>query len=341
MKTDSNDEIDLIGIFKKLYNSIKLIFYIFIVFVSIGFFVAFLSPTKYSSSTIFIPQNQETSSSSLSGVASLVGINLGNSNFGGEIPSSMYPKIAESPSYKLLLLSEIIDVEKKLTLREYINLNYDLNYENLGNTSSLEISELDEECFEILDEILSISVNQKDGFVTLSSSMEVARYSAIIVIKAREILQKTIIENKIESARQNLIFSLKQLDEKKILFNEIQSKIAYFSDSNLNSVNSFVINEKGKLEAEFEIINAVVTELSKQVEQAKLQVKKDTPVFSTIKEAVIPNKKSSPKRAQIIVIFGFLGFIFSVLYTLYFESIIKFFKAITNSWFGIIIEKSL
>ena len=49
------------------------------------------------------------------------------------------------------------------------------------------------------------------------------------------------------------------------------------------------INEKNKLEAEFQIINAVVTELSKQVEQAKLQVKKDTPVFSTIKEAIIPN----------------------------------------------------
>ena len=46
--------------------------------------------------------------------------------------------------------------------------------------------------------------------------------------------------------------------------------------------------------AEFGIINAVVSELSKQVEQAKLQVTKDTPVF-TIREAVIPNKKS-PKK---------------------------------------------
>ena len=83
---------------------------------------------------------------------------------------------------------------------------------------------------------------------------------------------------------------------KKLEFDEIQSKLAYFSDSNLNTVNSFVNNEKDKLQAEFQIINAVVTELSKQVEQAKLQVTKDTPVFSTIKEAIIPNKKLVQKE---------------------------------------------
>ena len=77
----------------------------------------------------------------------------------------------------------------------------------------------------------------------------------LLAKNAKEILQKIIIENKIESARQNLIFSEKQLNEKKIEFDEIQSKLAYFKDSNLNLVNSFVINEKDKLEAEFQIIN--------------------------------------------------------------------------------------
>ena len=38
----------------------------------------------------------------------------------------------------------------------------------------------------------------------------------------------------------------------------IYSKLAFFSDSNLNTVNTFVLNEKNKLESEFEIINSVV-----------------------------------------------------------------------------------
>ncbi len=109
MNTKINDEIDLIEILKEIYNSRKKVFFSSSLFLIIGIAVALLTPVKYSSSTVFIPQNQDSSSSSLSGVASLVGINLGNSNFGGDIPSSMYPQISKSPKFKRILLSEIID----------------------------------------------------------------------------------------------------------------------------------------------------------------------------------------------------------------------------------------
>ena len=77
--------------------------------------------------------------------------------------------------------------------------------------------------------------------------MPVAEYSAIVANHQEKYLQNIIIENKIETARQNLKFSENQLTEKKQEFDDIQSKLAYFSDSNLNTVNSFVINEKDKL----------------------------------------------------------------------------------------------
>ena len=88
--------------------------------------------------------------------------------------------------------------------------------------------------------------------------MPVAEYSAIVAKFSRENLQRINIENKIETARQNLIFSEKQLVEKKMEFDELQSKLANFSDSNIYAVNSFVINEKNKLEAEFQIIFGIV-----------------------------------------------------------------------------------
>jgi hypothetical protein len=127
-------------------------------------------------------------------------------------------------------------------------------------------------------------------------------YSAIVAKSAKEILQNIIIENRIQSARENLSYVQEQLAEKKLEFDKIQNELTYYSDSNLNSINSFIINKKNKLEAEFKIISDVVTDLSIKVEQAKLQVTKDTPVFSTIKEAVIPNKKYSPKRVLVIAI---------------------------------------
>ena len=117
MNTQMNDEIDIIRILKKIYNNWKTIIYSSIIFVIIGITVALLSPVKFSSSKIFIPQSQESSTSSLSGVANLVGINLGVSSSGGDIPPSMYPQISKSPKFKRLLLDKVIN--KKNTYQDY------------------------------------------------------------------------------------------------------------------------------------------------------------------------------------------------------------------------------
>ena len=106
--------------------------------------------------------------------------------------------------------------------------------------------------------------------------------------------------------------------------------MAYFNDSNLNLVTSSVINEREKLEAEFQIINAVMIELSKQVEQSKLQVSEDKPVFSIIKEASMPVERSSPKRTRMVLIYGFIGLLASILYTLIKRPVIEIMKEINS-----------
>ena len=106
--------------------------------------------------------------------------------------------------------------------------------------------------------------------------------------------------------------------------------MGFFNDSNLNIVTSLIINERKKLEAEFQIINAVMVELSKQVEQNKLQVSKDTPVFSVIKEASMPVLRSSPKRSQMVLIYGFIGFVVSVMMVILKNPLSNVWKEITS-----------
>ena len=312
-----NDEIDLISIAKPIWKKRNLVFLTTTLFVFIGVLVALISPIEYKSSTTFIPQNSKGSnSSSLSGVASLVGINLGLGMNNNEIAPQMYPEISDSPKFKRMLLNKFLDNEKTVTLENFIINHYELDNLNDSKSDPMYVSINEEEMFNIISEIISISVNQKDGFVTINSVMPVAEYAAKCAKNAREILQDIIIKNKIESANQVLEFSNNQLSQRKLEFDEIQSKLSYFKDSNLNLVNSSFINEQEKLEAEFEIMSAVVTELSKQVEQAKLQVSRNTPVFSTIKEAVVPNKRIKPKRSQIVIIYAFIGLVFSISYVL-------------------------
>ena len=313
---NNSDEIDLIELLKTVWDGRKQVIIISFVFALIGVAVALLSPVIYSSSTTFInSQTESNSPSGLSGVASLVGINLGGYS-GSEIPPTIYPQIGESVEFKRSLLKSTVDKEKQIKLESFLaDYNQIKTPESIEN-NKLFISEYEDKLFGLTEDIISISVNQKDAFVTISANMPKSEYAANVCINAREILQKTVINNRIKSAEQKLDYSEKQLKSKRIEFEEIQNKLAYFNDSNLNLVNSSVINERKKLEAEFEIINAVMIELSKQVEQRKLQVSEDTPVFSIIKEASMPVRRSSPKRTQIVLIFGFIGLIASSLYVL-------------------------
>ena len=314
---NNSDEIDLIELLKIAWNGRKQIIIISFVFVLVGVALALLSPIVYTSSTTFINSQTESSSGSgLSGVASLVGVNLGSMSSGSEIPPSMYPQIAESVQFKRDLLNSHIDEKEQIKLEDILENYNDIEKSLTENKNKLFISEYEDKLFNVINDAISISVNQKDGFVTILANMPESEYAANTCINAREILQETVINNKIKSAKQKLEYSENQLASKRIEFEEIQNKLAYFNDSNLNLVTSSVINEREKLEAEFQIINAVMIELSKQVEQRKLQVSEDTPVFSIVKEASMPVKRSSPQRTQMVLIFAFVGLVSSVSYTL-------------------------
>ena len=334
------DEIDLIALIKSLWISKKFIIKLTAAFAALGVVVALLSPIKYTASSTFIPQSSQAgSSSNLSGVASLVGISLGGNISGNEIPPSLYPQIIQSTTYKrdLLKLPLKISSEKPSVLLKDYMLQKNSSFNFLGavkkytimlpftilsaikgeeknsnyNSSSyaMSVSSEEEGLFENLTGILKLSVNSKERFVTLSASMEDPLVSAIIAKGAQEILQKNIINYKIKSASEQLEFNQKLLDLKKIEFDSLQNKLALFRDSNLNIVDSRFQNKLSGLESEFNIVSAVYQEVSKQLEQSKLQVSRDTPVFSVIKKVTIPNQRSAPKRSLTVVIYSFIGFI--------------------------------
>tara|TARA_Y100001935_G_C17287406_1_gene501181 strand:+ start:802 stop:1794 length:993 start_codon:yes stop_codon:yes gene_type:complete len=314
---NNSDEIDLIELLKTAWSGKKQIILISFIFVLIGVAVALFSPVIYTSNTTFInSQTESKQGSGLSGVASLVGINLSGLSSGSEIPPSMYPQIGESVEFKRALLKSTIDEKTQIKLGEFLADHNRIKKSSDNENNKLFISKYEDKLFNLIKKVLSISVDQKEGFVTISANMPNSEYAANTCINAREILQKTIINTRIKSAKQKLEYSEKQLASKRIEFEEIQNKLAYFNDSNINLVTSAVINERDKLEAEFQIINAVMIELSKQVEQRKLQVSEDTPVFSIVKEASMPVKRSSPKRTQMVLIFGFIGLILSISYVI-------------------------
>jgi uncharacterized protein involved in exopolysaccharide biosynthesis len=101
-------------------------------------------------------------------------------------------------------------------------------------------------------------------------------------------------------------------------------------DNNINISSSLFQNKLSRIESELSIVQSVVQQLASQLEQAKLQVNKDTPVFTTINPVTIPFERSAPKRSLIVLVFSFLGLVISTGYVFIKEPAMEIIKSIKS-----------
>ena len=132
------------------------------------------------------------------------------------------------------------------------------------------------------------------------------------------------------SSKEMLDFALKQYSEKKDSYEKLQDERALFVDKNINISSSLFQNKLSRLDSEVNILETIVQQLASQVEQAKLQVNKDTPVFTTIQPVTIPYEKSAPKRSLIVIVFAFLGLVLSSGFVLAKEPAKEILKSIKS-----------
>ena len=177
------------------------------------------------------------------------------------------------------------------------------------------VSDKEYSVYSIIDSQLKIT-NNPGGFIELSFTMPEPLMAAEMAIASQRLLQQEIIAFRIRNAQEQLEFTEKLYQEKKDEFDVIHARMADFKQRNRNLVSSFGESEEQKLSAEFNMIVSIYTEMANQLEQAKLQVKKDTPVFSILKSITVPNVRSAPNKALIVFIFIVLGFVFSISYVL-------------------------
>ena len=340
-----DDSIDLITLLRQLYLSRLQIVKITTAAAVLGIVVALTTPNTYTSGTTFIPQTggSKGASSSLSGLASLAGIILGGAAVGGDIPTTLYPQIVSSVPYKRELLDRSIGSKPgAISLAEYLSLEqkisvlgilikYTIGLPSLimgalrGPADEVVAAELgqiyrisgeDRKLFAALESKLLLSLNEKEGIVTLKFSDKDKFVAAEVAERAKELLQARIIEFKNQSARERLTFTTRQYQENKIAYERLQDSLAIFKDQNLNISSSLYQNRLDRLERELNIASSVAEQLASQVEQAKLQVNKDTPVFTIIEPVTVPFERSAPKRSLIVVIWTFLGLVLSTGYVL-------------------------
>jgi uncharacterized protein involved in exopolysaccharide biosynthesis len=355
----ADDEIDLIDLLKKVWVRKTIILRGVLIGLLIGLFVALVSPKEFTSSVTFIPQTaSKGGAGGLGGLASLAGISLPGGGDSQEIGPELYPKLAADVNFKRALADTYIHPEgmedsvrfatyftdilqpsaldylKKYTLglpgvliKAVRGENPPLTVSTGQATSELIFTSQEElDSYKLLDAYLKITSNKKEGYVDIAFTMPEPVLAAEMVLAAQRLLQQEVIAFRIRNAQAQLEFTEKQYEEKQREFDAIHARLASFKDRNRNIASSFAESEEQKLEAEFSLKVAIFTELAKQLEQARLQVKKDTPVFSTIQSATVPSEKSAPNRPIILVIFTIIGLVVTLSYISVYE-LLKWFKS--------------
>ncbi len=331
-------EIDLLAILSKLLKARGFVLKITAVFMIAGVVISFLMPAKYSAGSTFVPMlSSDSKSSGLSGLASLAGIDIGGAMAGNDIAPNLYPEIIASiPFKKELSLVKVPYDGKSVTFKEYtlnkkIGLIAGLKKYTIGlpglimrtvfpaasltvsdanlKNSLLFVNQEENRFYNSMDELISINVDLKEGFIELNVELDDPLIAAIIAQNAQEILQKKVIEFKVKHAKEVLQYNKEQYKIKKGLLYAAQDRLNGFKDNTIFINPTAFQTQSTRLESEYTTANMVFLEVAKQLEQAKLQVSKDTPIFSVLKPVVVPNEKSGPKRLMIIVIWSFIGFL--------------------------------
>ena len=319
------DEIDLIALLQQLWNARMFILKVSAAFVLLGIAVALLTPTKYKAQTVFIPQVSDASAgvgSKLGGLASLAGINLGAASDGMNIPPTLYPNITSSVPFKLAFLAATIQVEgKKKSIEDYLldqPKSFLSNFfgekekrENAPQNEVLQLSADQESLFEQLKEILAVGVNEKEGYVSLSILWKDPVIAAQLAEVGKSLLQEQVIAYKLEKLNDNLLFTQEQYAQKRKEFEQVQDRLALFKDRNQNISSSRFQSQLQRLQSEYDIALSVIQELAKQLETTKLQVNRDTPIFTVIEPVIVPHEREQPKRKLIVLIWAFLGGVLS------------------------------
>jgi hypothetical protein len=335
----ADDEIDLIALAKTFWAGRGTVLKSILICGILGFLIAITTAKVFVATTIMVPSGNDGASKlgglgGLGGLAAMAGINLNTSSSGSDLSPTIYPQIIASVPFQLELMKTPLTfsgLSEPVTLFDYYTKNQKPNLllkYTLGlpgvilssikgeapakavigdDKKPFELTVKQQAVREILSGLVSIQVNAKDGFLTLSATMPEAHAAAELGQHAQELLQQYITESRIKKAKANLDFIQQRYDETALKYDAAQQKLATFRDRNKNVSLATSKTEEERLSSQFNLIYSIYSELAKQLEQAKIQVKQDTPVFTIIEPVTVPMNRTKPNRPMILMTWLFLG----------------------------------
>lgn len=165
--------------------------------------------------------------------------------------------------------------------------------------------------------LISLSVNATNGLITINSETEDPIISAIIVDLGRKYLIEYVESYRTEKLANSVEYLQFQLNDIKSKENKAAYAYQSFKDRNQNLYLNTTKIEEERLFSDYKLFASMTEQISGQLEQTKLKLKQERPVFKELEPVIVPTVKSGPNRMLLGILFAIGGGFITILYLLF------------------------
>ncbi len=311
-----DNSIDFKVLFNVLIDKKFYIFTITLLFIALGTGSSFLLKKYYDAEISLYPAKNDATQgfAQFQSLAANLGMNTPNNDQSFNIPDVVKSR---------LIANKAVDQKwktrngKLVSLIELWNLNK-IPWYNFSSNSGSDSKFVKEKAIKKFDNHIKISEDRITGLIKISTSFQdpivAAGVANFIGDQVETYIQK---ENSAQSTKEKLFISERLLIVKQELeFSELGLKD--FKERNRGYEDSpelFMIYSQ--LFREVEVKKEVYLTLQQQLELARIEEVKKSPILHILDRAVPPIKKSYPNRSLFLIISAFLGFSFSSIIVIF------------------------
>ncbi len=303
----------------------------------IGALYAFSKPNMYTAQVTVMPESQSKGAGGLGSLGSLAGLaGISIDNLGGQdaIRPDLYPNVLQSVPFALHLLKQPVYSQKlgsEMTLQEFMNRmsedsflgsitglfpkgssdKKDAQSDPRNFSQAIQVTKEQDELIKLVQGSASATHDKKTGIITVTAIEPDPVVAATVARLSLEYLTNYITTYRTEKARKQVAFLAQQVRESKDKYQTSEYALSAYRDRNRSVFLNTAKIEEQRLQADYLLTQTVYNELSKQLEQAKIKVQEETPVFKTLEPPTVPLRKSGPKRTLIMLGFAVVGAVVS------------------------------
>ena len=302
--------------FNVLSDSKKYILLITLLFITLGAGSSFLFKKYYNAEISLYPAKNDISQGlgQFQSLAANLGMNTANNNQNFNIPDVVKSRLIAS---KAINQKWNIKNGKSIDLKKLWNLNK-ISWHQSFYSTTIDSIAINEKAIKKFNNHIQVNEDRISGLIKISTTFQdpyiAAGVANFIGNQVELYIQK---ENSAQSTKEKLFISERLLIVKKEL--EIaELELKDFKESNRGYESSpELFMFYSQLFREVEAKKEVYLTLQQQLELARIEEVKQSPILHILDHAVPPIRKSFPNRGLFLMISAILGILTSSLYTLF------------------------